>query len=336
MVDVGNEEYDGEDDYPVFAAAVAGRVAADVRAGNHASRGILVCRSAAGMVITANKFANLRAVAVTNIRDARHAREHNDTNVLALSGDNLDTASARRILEAWLGQPASRDGRHARRRQEISRLEQGGVAIIPGIFEPRPDFANAKLRRAKEFSEITHIDVADGRFVPAKAFANPADARKLSRANFEVHLMVDNPADYIEAWKRRGAVRFIAHVEAPGFAEFVTKTRRARVQTVGGLDLGTDPKRVSAYAGRLDGLLVMTVKAGKSGQPFAGSALGVIAGLRRRYPKLSIEADGGINDRTIGAAVAAGADRAVATSYLWRSKRPAADLRLLESAGLHG
>ncbi|MBU1178486.1 RpiB/LacA/LacB family sugar-phosphate isomerase [Patescibacteria group bacterium] len=115
--DLGNKEYDQEDDYPDFAVAVAKEVA---KGGN---RGILFCRSAAGMVITANKIADVRAVAAFDQASARHSREHNDANILVLSGDWLDDEKAQTIVETWLNTKFTQEERHVRRLNKIKEIE---------------------------------------------------------------------------------------------------------------------------------------------------------------------------------------------------------------------
>lgn len=119
-VDVGASTLDPEDDYPDFALAVAQHVARDVA--HH--RGILACRSAAGVVIAANKVNGVRAVAPASLTAAHHSREHNDANVIGLSGDWLLLDEAKDMLHAWLTTPFSGEARHQRRLDKITAFEQ--------------------------------------------------------------------------------------------------------------------------------------------------------------------------------------------------------------------
>jgi ribose 5-phosphate isomerase B len=104
-------------DYPDYAAAVSRKVA------KGEGVGILLCRSAAGMVMAANKIHGVRASAAFDVKSAQHSREHNDANVLALSGDWLTPAKAKKIVKAWLQTPFSNEERHARRIKKIMALE---------------------------------------------------------------------------------------------------------------------------------------------------------------------------------------------------------------------
>lgn len=114
--DVGNAVYDPDDDYVDYAEKVARKVA-------KRGLGVLLCRSAAGMVIAANKIKGARAAAAFGVKSAVHSRQHNDANILALSGNWLPTKKAVEILRAWLSAEFSREERHIRRVEKIKRLE---------------------------------------------------------------------------------------------------------------------------------------------------------------------------------------------------------------------
>ena len=105
-------------DYPDYAVKVAEKVAR-----GEADRGVLVCATGVGMCITANKVHGVRATTCADEDFARLSREHNDVNVICLSGDRLDDTSARRVLSTWL-ETEFEGGRHARRVEKIADLER--------------------------------------------------------------------------------------------------------------------------------------------------------------------------------------------------------------------
>ncbi len=86
--------------------------------------GILACRSAAGMMIAANKVKGVRAVAAMDETAAKHSREHNAANVLGLSGDWTSLDGAKKIVKAWLETPYGREERHSRRLRKIADYEK--------------------------------------------------------------------------------------------------------------------------------------------------------------------------------------------------------------------
>jgi glycine hydroxymethyltransferase len=104
-------------DYPDYAREVAQRVAS-----GEVDRGVLICTSGIGMSIAANKFPGIRAALVQDVDGARSSREHNDANILVLSGAKTDPALALRIVETWLSTPFA-GGRHQRRVDKISQVE---------------------------------------------------------------------------------------------------------------------------------------------------------------------------------------------------------------------
>jgi len=117
--DLGALKLDKKDDYPDFGARVAQGVAVNPKK----NKGILVCGSAEGMGMVANKFPGVRAAVVYNEENAKKSREHNDANVLSISGWELSEAKAKRIVKAWLETKFS-GGRHARRLKKIEEIEK--------------------------------------------------------------------------------------------------------------------------------------------------------------------------------------------------------------------
>ena len=125
--DLGNVRYEKDDDYPDYAAAVGRQVV------KTQSKGILFCGSAEGICIAANKIKGVRAVAVWDWRMAKQSREHNDANVLCLSGGGMlkkvaglgiSLKEAQKIIRIWFSTPFSRASRHIRRINKIRQLER--------------------------------------------------------------------------------------------------------------------------------------------------------------------------------------------------------------------
>lgn len=330
--DLGNTELDAKDDYPVFGFLVAARVAADLRRGKPAF-GILGCRSAAGMVMAAGKVPGIRAVVGFDRRSAVHSRVDNDANVLAMPGDYLNHRQVAAVAKAWLETATSRAGRHARRREQLMRVETAEAEVVPGVLEKDAAAVNRAAKPLAGVSDWVHVDVADGVLVPNRALAEPRDAAGVKAdAALEVHLMVDEPERYVNAWVRAGARRLIGHVEAAEPAAFLravnaAKARRPKLEAWLAVNEPTPISRLNRYLGRVDGVTVLAVPAGFAGQPFHASALAKVAGLKQLRPKLAVEVDGGVNEATAPAARAAGADRLVATSHLKGRKDIAGAIR---------
>jgi ribose 5-phosphate isomerase B len=106
-------------DYPDFAYAVATAVSK-----KEADRGILVCATGLGMSIAANKIKAVRAALCHDELSAQISRDHNDANILCISGDQVGQVLLRRIVEVWLNTKFS-GGRHQRRVKKITAIEEG-------------------------------------------------------------------------------------------------------------------------------------------------------------------------------------------------------------------
>ena len=105
-------------DYPDYGREVSQRVSA-----GQAERGVLICTSGIGMSIVANKFPGVRAALVADLDGARSSREHNDANILVLSGAKTEPQLAQEIIETWLATQFA-GGRHQRRVDKITQVEQ--------------------------------------------------------------------------------------------------------------------------------------------------------------------------------------------------------------------
>ncbi len=117
VTDVGTFSPDSCD-YPLIGAKVAQAVSR-----RRAERGVLLCKSGAGMAMVANKFPGVRAAVCPSARLARHAREHNDSNVLVLGAEGMSPRQALTILAIWM-KTSFAGGRHARRVRQIGRIER--------------------------------------------------------------------------------------------------------------------------------------------------------------------------------------------------------------------
>jgi ribose 5-phosphate isomerase B len=126
LIDCGTDSDDSVD-YPVHAARAARLVSS-----GEADRAVLACGTGAGVSIVANKFVGVRAINARDPDDAQIGRRHNNANVLALAGRRLGTGEVREIVEAFL-ETKFDGGRHGRRVDQISRIEDGE---LPGRVEP--------------------------------------------------------------------------------------------------------------------------------------------------------------------------------------------------------
>jgi len=116
-VDVGAKQFDPDDDYPDYALKVCNKIL------ETGGRGILVCGTGQGMDRVANKIPGIHAALCWNEITAKYAREHGDTNVLALGGRVIDHKIGLKIVRIWLETTFSGEERHIRRIKKIEEIE---------------------------------------------------------------------------------------------------------------------------------------------------------------------------------------------------------------------
>lgn len=207
------------------------------------------------------------------------------------------------------------------------------LQIIPGILENEWSEIEAKLEQIKTFTNTAHIDIIDGKFVNNRTFLDPEPFKKHSEQIFlELHMMVEEPVDYIERFAAAGFKRFLGHVEhMSSQKEFIEQAKK-----FGEAGLALDgPTHISAIKisfETIDSILVYTSnRVGFSGPPLMEDRLDKARHLKKLI-NIPIEVDGGINDRTILRARDAGAIRFVSTSFLWNSENPSEQFKNLSES----
>ena len=194
--------------------------------------------------------------------------------------------------------------------------------VIPGILEKNWQEIEKKFEIIRPFSKFIHIDVIDGKFAPDASCLETEPFKKYADEFFmEVHLMVENPLAYIKKYADAGFKKFLGHIEKmENLEEFI-----ALGQIFGEVGIAVDSQTqvdsLTIPFEDIDTILLMSVKAGKSGQEFLPQVLEKINQIRLKT-SIPIEIDGGINEQTIVDAKKSGAQRFVATSCIFNSKDP--------------
>jgi len=172
-------------------------------------------------------------------------------------------------------------------------------------------------------ADYIHVDVMDGHFVPNLTIG-PAVVKALrpvSKKVFDVHLMIETPDRYLEAFAKAGSDIITVHAEACRHLDRTLQAIRDLGKRAGvSLNPATPPEAVSYVLDKLDLILVMSVNPGFGGQSFLDSQLPKLRRLRALidHRSIELEVDGGITPDTIGAVAAAGADVCVAGSAVFR------------------
>ena len=187
------------------------------------------------------------------------------------------------------------------------------------------DFANLERDLkliAEGGAQYVHVDVMDGHFVPNITFGPDMvkSIRKATDKVLDVHLMIEYPEKYVQAFIDSGADIINVHYESKMDFDNISKTvRDAGKKLAMTINPDTPADVLLPYLDKLDMVLVMSVYPGFGGQKFIESSLDKIAFIRKNAPDIDIEIDGGINLENVQLALDAGANVIVAGSAVYGS-----------------
>jgi ribulose-phosphate 3-epimerase len=208
--------------------------------------------------------------------------------------------------------------------QRISRLQQLAETrpvILPSLLQCNFGNLQSEIDRLHAAGvQAFHLDVMDGHFVPNFTYGMPivSAIRRLTPGLLDVHLMMDNPGDYIDQFAKAGADCLTIHAEITAdIVDLLSRIRRLEIASGLAINPQTSLESVLPYLAHCDLLLIMGVNAGFGGQVFNSVALDKLRSVKPSFPHLTLEVDGGVNSSTIGACVEAGADLLVVGSAIF-------------------
>jgi ribulose-phosphate 3-epimerase len=201
------------------------------------------------------------------------------------------------------------------------------IKLAPSILAA--DFARLgeQVREAEQAgADRIHVDVMDGHFVPNISIGPVVvqALRPVTRLPLEVHLMIEEPDRYLEAFAAAGADSMLVHVEnAVHLHRTVQHVKHLGKKAGVVLNPATSAVALAEILADVDLVLVMTVNPGFGGQEFIASTLGKIRRVRHMIdqgrPGIDLEVDGGIDAETAPQAVQAGARVLVAGTAIFRA-----------------
>ena len=154
---------------------------------------------------------------------------------------------------------------------------------------------------------------------------------------FDCHLMMTNPGDYLEVFRKVGANGCTVHVEVGGTSELLAEARKLGLHAGLAINPETPFEAIDPFLDQADLILVMTVHPGFGGQSFMGSVVPKIAQSARARPAglaADLEVDGGIDERTTPVVVKAGARVLVAGTAIFGAPQPWEAARRMREIGM--
>lgn len=203
------------------------------------------------------------------------------------------------------------------------------IFIAPSILSADFGRLNEDIKTVEPYADMIHVDIMDGHFVPNITFGAPVVARLKSGRPMDIHLMIEHPENYLEdfakaltkAHGKRSDCYLTVHQEACHHLHRVIQMiKKLGCRAAVALNPATPLYTIESLINDLDMVLFMTVNPGFGGQDFIESVLPKIRELRKRAPKIHIQVDGGINEKTAPMAKKAGANILVAGSYVFKAK----------------
>ena len=197
------------------------------------------------------------------------------------------------------------------------------IKISPSILSA--DFANLE-KEVKSLenagADMIHIDVMDGHFVPNLTFGPPVikALRKHTNLPFDVHLMIESPEKYIQAYAEAGADIITIHPEATTHLDrTINEIKKCGAKAGLSLLPTTSVAPLEYTIDNIDLILVMTVNPGFGGQKFIDNQLMKIEMIANiiQSTDIILAVDGGINDKTAKLCIDAGADMLVSGSFIF-------------------
>lgn len=212
------------------------------------------------------------------------------------------------------------------------------IKIAPSLLSADFSCLAKEIKRVESAgADMLHVDVMDGHFVP-NITIGPVVVKYIKRHTrlpLDVHLMIENPQNFIDDFLAAGSDMITVHIET--IANSKLKILKSKLKAKGiklgiSLNPSTPLKKIKPVLGFVDFVLVMSVNPGFGGQVFIPEAISKIKNLREIYQG-DIAVDGGVNEKTAKCVIDAGANILAAGSYIFGALNTKLAIERIRHAG---
>ncbi len=202
--------------------------------------------------------------------------------------------------------------------------------VVPAILTNDPRALGTMVRQAETFTTYVQFDIMDGQFVPSQSITWKHLANLSMKLDWEAHLMVLHPEDYLQGFHQAGAQKVLFHHEAASSPRKVISLARDLGLKVGlAINPETTVSAILPLVDEVDSVLLLTVNPGFYGSKFIPEVMDKVAELRSARPDLEIGVDGGIKENNITQVARAGVDVIYVGSAIFLHPQPGESFRHL-------
>lgn len=202
--------------------------------------------------------------------------------------------------------------------------------VVPAILTNDPRALGTMVRQAETFTTYVQFDIMDGQFVPSQSITWKHLANLSMKLDWEAHLMVLHPEDYLQGFHQAGAQKVLFHHEAASSPRKVISLARDLDLKVGlAINPETTVSAILPLVDEVDSVLLLTVNPGFYGSKFIPEVMDKVAELRSARPDLEIGVDGGIKENNITQVARAGVDVIYVGSAIFLHPQPGESFRHL-------
>jgi ribulose-phosphate 3-epimerase len=195
--------------------------------------------------------------------------------------------------------------------------------IVPAILTDKKDEFIKMVQISGKFTDFVQIDIMDAKFVPSRSI-NQSDLEGLSfSVKTEAHLMVENPLEWLDAFKKFGSFRIIFHYEIKqDHKEIIRKIRERGFEVGLAINPSTQLREFTYLCKDIDTFLFMSVNPGFYGSLFIPQVLEKIKRFKRDYPHKVVGIDGGVKLNNLKEVIESGVDYICVGSAIFKEENP--------------